>query len=143
MSDMLEEENSALEYLKSLTLLCVEDNKTTQIIYDSIFEDLVKEVIFADNGEDGYQKYIDNEIDIIITDYEMPIMNGLEMAKKIGEVDKEIPIILITAIEDVNIIVDALHLGINSFVKKPLLNKEVIQSVEKTAKVLIENKFLK
>ena len=71
MPDILKEESSILEYLSSLTLLCVEDNKTTQIIYDSIFEDLVKEVIFADDGADGYQKYMDNKIDIIITDYEM------------------------------------------------------------------------
>lgn len=142
MSNNLTEENSALEYLKSLTLLCVEDNKTTQIIYDSIFEDLVKDIIFADDGADGYQKFIDNSVDIIISDYDMPVMNGLEMIEKIKGVDKDIPIILITALEDINIVLEALHLGINSFVKKPIVNEKVVQSVEKAAKLLIANKFL-
>ena len=38
-------DSSVLEYLKSLALLCVEDNKTTQILYGSIFEDMVKKII--------------------------------------------------------------------------------------------------
>jgi len=143
MPDILKEDSSVLEYLKSLTLLCVEDNKTTQIIYDSIFEDLVKEIIFADNGADGYQRYMDNKIDIIITDYEMPIMNGLEMIKKVRKINQEIPIIFITAIEDINVIVKALNFNVNTFVKKPIINKEIIQSVEKAVKLLIANNFLK
>jgi len=126
-----------------MPLLCVEDNKTTQIIYDSIFEDLVKEIIFADNGADGYQRYMDNKIDIIITDYEMPIMNGLEMIKKVRKINQEIPIIFITAIEDINVIVKALNFNVNTFVKKPIINKEIIQSVEKAVKLLIANNFLK
>ena len=56
-------DNSVLEYLKSLTLLCVEDNKTTQLIYNSIFEDLVKNIVYANNGEEGYQKFSNEDID--------------------------------------------------------------------------------
>ena len=43
----MKENNQELEHLKSLTLLCVEDNKTTQILYESALEDTVKEIIFA------------------------------------------------------------------------------------------------
>ena len=133
----------AQEYLSSLTLLCVEDNKTTQIIYDSIFEDLVKEIIFADDGIDGYNKYIENEIDIIISDFEMPKMNGLGMIEKIRKIDLETPIVLITAIEDLNVIVEALHLNVTTFVKKPIVNSEVVQAVEKAAKLLLANNIIK
>lgn len=135
-------ETSALDYLKSLTLLCVEDNKTTQIIYDTILEELVKEIIFADNGEDGYQKYLDNEIDIVLTDYEMPLSNGLEMIEKIRNSDKDIPIILSSAIEDINVIVSALHFGVNNFIKKPVKATNIIESVENASKMLIANNFL-
>jgi len=144
MLNSMEEENSVLEYLKDLTLLCVEDNLTTQIIYESIFEDFVKKIIFANNGLEGYHTYIDNKnkIDIIISDYEMPKLNGLEMCNKIRVIDKDVPIILITAIENTNIIVKALHIGINNFVKKPLIHTEVIKAVESASKLLIANKFL-
>ncbi|MCD4667632.1 MAG: fused response regulator/phosphatase [Sulfurimonas sp.] len=132
-----------LEYLKNLTLLCVEDNKTTQILYDSIFEDIVKEVIFADDGEDGYQKYLEyNNINIIITDYSMPNLNGVEMIEKIRDIDKNIPIILVSAISDIDVITSALNFGVNSFIKKPLIYSEIIKALENTSKILIANQFL-
>jgi len=144
MSNIIDKDSSVvLEYLKNLTLLCVEDNLTTQIIYESIFEDFVKEIIFADDGVDGYQKFVNNNhIDIIVSDYEMPNLNGLDMCEKIRVLNKDIPIIFITSIEDINIIVRALHLGINNFVRKPLIHTEVIKALEAAAKLLIANKFL-
>ena len=135
-------DTSTLEYLKSLTLLCVEDNKTTQLLYTSIFEDLVKNIIHADNGEDGYQKFIDEDIDIIITDYEMSGMNGLGMIEKIRAIDTNIPVIFASAIEDVDVVVKALEFDINSFVKKPIQNTEIIKSLQNAAKLLIANETL-
>ena len=143
MSEYIEQETSALEYIKSLTLLCVEDNKTTQLIYDSIFEDIVKEIHFADNGEDGYQKYLDNDIDIIISDYDMPVLNGLDMIEKIRKVDKTIPIVLVSAIEDIDVILRALNLSVNNFIKKPIQKTEVIDNLISVSKVLIADNYLK
>ncbi|MDX9756869.1 MAG: response regulator [Sulfurimonas sp.] len=136
-------DNSVLEYLKSLTLLCVEDNKTTQLIYNSIFEDLVKNIVYANNGEDGYQKFCDEDIDLIISDYDMPVLNGIGMIKKIRERNKEIPIILVSSIQDVDVIVEALQLNVNNFLKKPIVAIEVMQAIENVAKLLIANNYLK
>jgi CheY-like chemotaxis protein len=90
----LDEKDTVLEYIRSLKLLCVEDNKTTQILYESILEDVVGELIFADDGEDGYQKFLANSVDIILSDYDMPIVNGLELIVKIRKMNSHIPIIL-------------------------------------------------
>lgn len=133
---------SALSYAKSLTLLCVEDNISTQLIYGAIFEDFIQKIIFADNGEDGYQKFLDNEIDIIISDYDMPKLNGLEMIAKVRKKNQEIPIILVTAIEDIDVIVRALQLNVNNFIKKPIQSKEVLDAVANVSKLLIANKYL-
>ena len=131
-----------MKNLNTLTLLCVEDNVTTQILYDSILEDLVQTIIFADNGEDGYQKYLDNEVDIIITDYDMPIANGLEMSSKIRLDDKNTPIILSTAIEDIDIIAQSLKIGVNNFVQKPIDAIEIIKSVEDAYKIILANNII-
>ncbi len=136
-------DRSVLDYLKSLTLLCVEDNKTTQLLYDSIFEDLVKKIIFANNGEDGYQKFYDEDINIIIADYDMPILNGIDMIKKIRNVDKDIPIILVSAIQEIDVIVQALQLNVNNFIKKPIVATEVMQAIENVSKLLIANNYIK
>ena len=135
-------DESALEYIKSSTLLCVEDNKTTQILYESIFEDLVDHIIFADNGQEGYEKYLDEEVDIIISDYDMAILNGLDMISKIRENDSSVPIILVTAIEETEVIVEALRLNVNNFIRKPIKPTEVIDAVISASKVLIANEYL-
>ena len=131
-----------LEHTKTLKVLCVEDEKSTQVLYKLIFKGIVKELVIADNGEDGYNKYLEGDIDIIVSDYQMPVLDGLGMAKKIRAVDSDIPIVLVTAIDDTQTVVNALRIGINSFVRKPVQKKELLNEVEKSAKVLIANRFL-
>ena len=127
---------------EALTVLCVEDNKTTQIIYELTLAGKVKEIFFADNGEEGLVKYKENAIDIVISDYAMPVMNGLEMIKKIREKDSEIPVILISAIDDIEVMVQALHIGVNNFVKKPLVAEELLEAFSRAVKVVVSNDVL-
>ncbi|MBC8236752.1 MAG: response regulator, partial [Helicobacteraceae bacterium] len=133
------------KYLQNLTLLCVEGDKTTQLLYTSIFQDLVKEIVFAQDGHSGYESFkdINRDIDILISDYSMPIMNGLEMIKNIRQIDKIIPIIFVSAIEDVQTIVQALSLEVNYFIQKPIQSHEIIKALENCAKLLIANATLK
>lgn len=130
-----------LKYIHSLTLLCVEDNPNICLLYNEIFEDIVQQIIFAENGEEGYQKYIDNSVDIIITEYDLPLLGGLEMTKKIRDKNHTIPIILVSDIQDTNIIIDALHLRINNFIKKPILQHEILEAVINTTKLLVADKY--
>jgi len=129
-------------HIKTLRILHVEDSKVTQILFESIVGDFVEEIIFANDGQDGYEKFLDNKIDLIVTDYDMPHQNGLDMVDQIRQKDVDVPIILVSAIEDLNVVVRALNLDISAFVKKPLNKKELLQAIEKTAKVSVANKFL-
>jgi len=129
-------------HIKTLNVLYVEDSKVTQILFESIAKDLFKEIIYAVDGIDGYQKYLDNEVDLIITDYDMPHKNGLDMVTKIRKKDTQIPIILVSAIEDIDVMSRAINLDINAFVKKPLEKNELLKAIEKMAKVFVANKFL-
>ena len=142
LKETTEIDDNILEHMKSLTLLCVEDNATTQVLYQAIFEDYVKEIVLAKDGEDGYEKYISYNIDLIITDYNMPKLNGLDMIKRIRISNKDIPIILVSAITEVDIIVRALHLHVNNFIKKPIIEKEVISALKSVSKLIIANKYL-
>ncbi len=136
-------DTSVLDYLHSLTLLCVEDNQTTQLIYSSIFKNITQNIIFANNAKDGLEKLKTEKIDIIITDYEMPKLNGIEMIRLIRETNKEIPIILVSAVQEIDIIVEALKLNVNNFLKKPIVIEEVIQAIEKVSKLLIADSYLR
>ncbi|MDT8338169.1 MAG: response regulator [Sulfurimonas sp.] len=136
-------DSSILTYLKSLTLLCVEDNKTTQLLYKSLFEELVEDIIFADNGEEGYEKFRNQKVDLIIVDYAMPVLNGIDMIRKTRDINKEIPIILVSAIKDVDVIVQALQLNVNNFLKKPIIATEVMQAIGNISKLLFAENYLK
>jgi len=136
-------DDSVSEYLKSLTLLCVEDSKTIQFIYRSIFKNLVKEIICAANGKEGYEIFHNSKIDLVISDYDMPVVNGIEMIEKIREDNKSIPIILVSAAQDIDVIVQALRLNVNNFLKKPIIATEVMQAIENVTKLLIADNYLK
>lgn len=135
-------DTETLSYLKTLTLLCVEDDKTTKLVYETILTNLVEKIIYAADGEEGYQKYLDENIDIIITDYNMPNCNGLEMVAKIRKDDKVIPISLVSAIEDIDIVVKSLNLGVNHFIKKPIRRLNIIKSLEQLSKLVIANNVI-
>ena len=88
-----------------MKLLCVEDDEIVRNSYKDIFESFFDDIIFAIDGADGYEKYLSEDVDIIITDYYMPTLNGLEMVEKIRVNDKNIPIILISAMDNKEIII--------------------------------------
>lgn len=135
-------DEDVLQHIKSLRILCVDDSKTTLLIYESILSDMVKEIVYADDGADGLEKFLNNDIDIIVTDYEMPILNGLEMSEKIRGLNRDTPILLVSAVQNMDIIVKALNQHITSFIKKPIIPTELLSTIANTAKILIANKFL-
>jgi CheY-like chemotaxis protein len=126
----------------SLTLLCVEDNQTTRLLYKTLLQEEVKELICAEDGEQGFNIFLERSIDIIITDYDMPTLSGIEMIRKIRELNTSIPIIFATAIDDTNIIIEALRLNVNGFVKKPINNNELFNALENASKLLLANRVI-
>jgi len=128
------------QYSKELVLLSVEDSASVQMIYKSLFERLFKEVIFAENGKIALDMY--EKADIIITDHLMPEMNGIELITSIREVDKNIPIILVTAFENLDILRDAIQLGINNFVKKPFDVKDLFTALDSAVELVMGHKYL-
>ena len=138
----LEKHDAILEYTNSLTLLCVEDDKTTRLLYESILENIVGRLIFANNGEEGYKEFLENKIDIVLSDYDMPVLNGLELIAKIRAKNRDIPIILGTAVEKIDVVVEALRQGVSYFLKKPIVADELLSILMKASKSLIANEYI-
>ncbi len=89
-----------IEILQELIVLYVEDEELTRRSIGKLIQRRVKEVVLAENGEDGFAKFKEKNPDIVITDIEMPIMNGIEMVKLIKEIDINRPIIVVSAFQD-------------------------------------------
>jgi len=90
----------ALEALKDLKVLYVEDEEITREAVGYIIRRKASEVRTAKNGEEGWVIYQTFEPDVVITDLEMPVMNGLEMMRRIRELKKDQPVVILTAFED-------------------------------------------
>jgi len=125
-----------IERTKNLTLLYVEDNEDTRESTIIILNHLFDNVIVAVDGEDGLTKYKENpQVNLIISDISMPKMDGLDMSREIKKINKDQSIIILTAIVEIQVIKDAIDIGIDSFISKPLENIELLfEKIEKSVK---------
>lgn len=124
-----------LKELKKVTVLYVEDEEMIRNQTVSMFDNLFKNTYVAQDGNEGLEifKNHKNEIDVIVSDINMPELSGLEMAEEIHEIIKEIPIILTTAYTDEEYLLKSLELNIFKYVTKPLKIKELTVNILEAA----------
>ena len=118
-----------------IPILLIEDQvelceilKDTLSLYDF-------DVTYALNGDDGYNEFISLDPKLVIIDIMMPGSDGFSAVKKIRLVNKEVPIIMLTAKPLTEDLVKAFDLGCNDFVRKPFAMEELIARIKSFAKV--------
>lgn len=104
--------------LSNITILYVEDEKMISEEVSFYFGKYVKNFYLANNGLEGLELFKKVNPDILITDIQMPKMNGLDMIKEIGPTN--VPIIVTTAYSDIEYFLKAIELKISKFVIKPI-----------------------
>ncbi len=125
-----------------ITLLLVEDDVVIRNIYKHILTKYVTRLYIAGNGELGYKSYIENKPDLILTDIKMPIMNGLDMIKKIREKDKSMRIIIMSAYGESRFFLKAIETGVKGFLIKPIETEHLLNIIREQAKdILLEKRF--
>ena len=136
------------KYTQNLNILYVEDDeKLLEETYD-VLEDFFASVDTAVNGKDGlikYQKYREENstyYDLIITDINMPIMDGMGLIKEIHSINEEQSIIVVSAYNESSRLLDLIHVGITNFVMKPISPPQLMEMLYKTAKIIYNQKNL-
>ncbi|MGM0518797.1 MAG: response regulator transcription factor [Campylobacterota bacterium] len=131
-----------LEILKTLNILYAEDDSILQNTIKDTFTILCNNTYYANDGLEALE-YFDNErIDIIILDYVMPILDGYEVAKKIREKDRNIPIIMSSGYCDKEKLLKAIELNLITYIEKPLTYSKLITALENAVKSLEQNNRL-
>ncbi len=128
--------------LLNLTLLYVEDD---EIIRQNAVEylcDYFKEVYQAQDGMEALEVYQEKKPNIIITDIEMPRLNGLGMAKKIRREDKSTPIVITTAFTDTEYLIEAVELQLIKYIVKPITSKKLNEALALISKYLHINSIV-
>ncbi len=101
-------------------ILVVDDDLSTRESLEIFLEELQYKVLLASNGHEGFLLFEKEKPDLIISDLKMPEMDGIDFMKMVKKLDYNIPVILITAFEDMESTIKAMQLGAYDYLEKPL-----------------------
>ena len=124
------------DFLKKLVILYVEDDETTREQLSKLLKRLFKTVVLASNGEEGHTKFKEitssgYSIDLVLSDINMPKMNGIEMLEKIRELAPDVPFIFTTARSESEYLMKAIELNVDHYALKPIDMEDILSRVEK------------
>jgi two-component system, OmpR family, response regulator VanR len=114
-----------------LTLLYADDTESARHLYAEQLGQYFRQVYEAGDGREAWELYKRHRPDIILLDIEMPLLDGLEVAARIRENDKETRIIIATAYGDKNRLLQAVELGLTRFLPKPFGRKALKTALTK------------
>ena len=111
------------------TLLFIEDEIMIRRIAISFLKNYFIEIYEAKDGEEGLKLYHEHKPDIIITDIEMPKINGLELCRTIRNEDKSTPIIISTAYTTTEYLLEAVKLNLINYLPKPVEEEVLFEAL--------------
>ena len=115
-------------------ILVAEDNTNNQLLIELILNDLGLDVCLVDNGKSAYEKYKEENFDLVFLDINMPIMDGIATIKLIREYEKEkrifTPVIALTANSIKGDKQKYLKAGMDYYLSKPIENRELIKVLD-------------
>ncbi len=117
-------------------VLYVEDDPSIREITTQLLQRRVRDIIPAENGIAGLELFKKTKPDIVITDIRMPVMNGLEMAGEIRKIDRDVKIIVTTAHNDTEYLINAIELGIDHYILKPIQMNKFVDAIRKCVEVV-------
>lgn len=131
-----------LEVLKTLKILYVEDEINIRRELELNLKNFFKDFKIAEDGEEGLKKFHDSDIDIIITDIEMPNLNGLDMVSQIREVEgNDVPVIITTAFNEIEYLEKSLDLCVDGYIAKPFKISKLLESIYKVSAKIINKRL--
>lgn len=119
---------------KAGNILVIDDELGPRESIRMVFKD-THNVFLAEDGFKGIEILKKEDIDVIILDLKMPKINGIETLKKIREIDKDVPVIILTGYGDVDTAKKAIHYGTMEFLSKPFNVEDIIKIVNKAIEV--------
>lgn len=112
------------------TILIVEDDIESNDNISYLLKSKFRKVFSAYDGMEGWRKYQENNPDIILTDIEMPKMDGLEFIRRIRAEDLEIPIVVLSSYSHQHYLLNAIPLKLEEYLLKPITVKKLDQLLQ-------------
>jgi two-component system NtrC family response regulator len=115
------------------SILIVDDEPNYLIVLSELLRDEGFEVFTAPDGGSGIKIVDEVDLDAVVTDMQMPGMNGLQFLKEVKKRNRDLPVVVITAFAEVDKAVEAMQAGAYNYLAKPFSNDELIITLNKSA----------
>jgi len=129
-----------------MRILLVDDDLPTRHLLAAMLQKSGHEIVHANDGIEAWEILINNKISIVISDWQMPRMDGVELCRKLraAELSHYIYVILITGRNQTNDLIIAMEAGADDFLTKPIQARELKVRIKAGQRVLsMENKLTK
>lgn len=126
--------------LSKSTLLYVEDNLGLKEKASHLFKKLFPRVIEAKDGQEGLELFKTHRPDFVITDIQMPHLNGIQMAQEIRKIDNDTKIIITSAFDEKEYLLQSIEIKVDGYLVKPIQVDKITQVLYDIAKVFHEEK---
>ncbi len=113
------------------SVLIVDDAAFMRLNLRKILKDDYEIIGEAENGIEAVEMYQEHEPDIVTMDITMPEMDGLEAIKAIKDIDPDANIIVVSAMGQQKMVIDAIEAGAADFIVKPFKDERVINAINK------------
>lgn len=133
---------SKISLLKNINLLLVEDDEDLIYSLKETLSIFFKDILIAKNGKEALEIYSNNTVDLIITDYVMPNMNGYELCKEIRKQNEKIPLIIMSNFSDTEKLLKSITLELTEYLIKPIEYKQLLESLLKVVDKLERKNYL-
>lgn len=107
---------------KMANILIIDDDPVTRLMLKKVLLNSSFNVLEAENGKEGFSKFIDHLPDLVLMDVMMPVMNGYDatLAIRNYETKRNIPILMLTSLDDIESVDKAFDAGATDFITKPI-----------------------
>ena len=122
-----------------LTLLYIEDDPEILENVSFLLSRYVKKVYTAQDGEEALEVYQSKKPDIVVTDINIPKINGLDLSEKIREENKSVSIVIISAYSEEEQLQRAEDISVSSYLQKPFTFQQLKDSIEKAIEEQIQS----
>ena len=116
-----------------LSILLVDDEPTILTLLHRMLRHKIEHIYQASDGVEALKIFQEHSIDMIVSDYSMPRMNGVVLLQEIRLLNKHIPFLLCTALADHDVLIKAIEYGITSIISKPIQSEILFEKVSQIA----------
>lgn len=111
-------------------ILSIEDSDFERNVLSNIIEDEGHELVEAENGETGLEKYEEEDPDLVLLDLRLPDIDGLDVLEKLKDRDPNVKVVVVSIVREEETIQEAKDLGAEDYIEKPVDEDKLVPVID-------------